>query len=71
MDHLSQLPTEDQERLALQIEEVLDEALWDAQFADPRSEAFFDAMVAEAERGPLLPLPIPADMGDEEPETGN
>ena len=69
VDHLSQLPVEDQERLAQQIEEVLDEAHWDAQFADPRSEAFFDEMVAEAEHGPLLPLPTPADMGDEEPES--
>ena len=68
VEHLSQLTPEQQEQLAEQIEDILDEALWNAQFADPRSEAFFDELVAEAQRRPLRPLPTPADMGDPEPE---
>ncbi len=66
VDLLAQLPSEQQERLAEELEDIIDEALWDAQFADPRSEAFFDTLVAQAKRGPLLPFPKPADMGDEE-----
>ncbi len=68
VEHLSQLAPEQQERLAEQIEDILDEALWDAQFADPRAEDFFDKLVADAQGGPLRPLPTPADMGDAEPD---
>jgi hypothetical protein len=71
VEHLSHLTPEQQEQLAEQIEEVLDEALWNAQFADPRSEAFFDELVADAQRGPLRPLPTPADFGDSESEAEN
>ena len=70
VDHLSQLAPEQQEKLAEQIEDILDEALWDAQFADPRAEDFFDKLVEDAQRGPLRPLPTPADLGDAEPEDG-
>ena len=68
VDSLAQLPTEQQERLAEELEDIIDEALWDAQFADPRSEAFFDTLVAQAQKGPLLPFPTPADMGDDDIE---
>ena len=66
VNNMAQLPPEQQEKLAEQIADILDEALWDAQFADPRSEAFFDELVAEAEQRPLRPFPTPADMGDDE-----
>lgn len=66
VDTMAQLAPEQQERLADALEDVLDEALWDAQFADPRSEAFFDELAAEARRGPLHPFPTPADMGDDD-----
>ena len=66
VDDMAQLPPEQQEQLAEQIADILDEALWKAQFADPRSEAFFDELVAEAKQGPLRPFPTPADMGDDE-----
>jgi hypothetical protein len=66
VDHLAQFSSEQQERLAEEIEDIIDEALWDAQFADPRSQAFFDTLAPEAKQGPLRPLPTPADMGDEE-----
>jgi hypothetical protein len=68
IEHLSQLTPEQQEQLAEQIEDILDEALWNTQFSDPRSEAFFDDLVADAQRGPLRPLPTPADLGDAESE---
>ncbi|HET9981006.1 MAG TPA: hypothetical protein VFQ32_11210 [Ktedonobacterales bacterium] len=68
VEHLAQLTPEQQEQLAEHIEDILDEAQWDAQFADPRSEAFFDELVEDAQRGPLHPLPTPADLGDPEPE---
>ncbi|MGH2484449.1 MAG: hypothetical protein ACRDHE_00405 [Ktedonobacterales bacterium] len=68
VDTWSQLSPQQQEQLANDIEDALDEALWTAQFADPRSDVFFDELVAEATAGPLRPLPTPADMGDEGPE---
>ncbi len=67
VDHLSQLTPGQQEDLAEYIEDILDEARWDAQFADQRSEAFFDKLASDAKRGPLRPLPTPVDLGDPEP----
>ncbi len=67
VEHLSQLTPEQQEKLAEQLEDIFDEAQWDTQFSDPRAEAFFDELVADAQRGPLRPLPTPVDMGDAEP----
>jgi hypothetical protein len=68
VEHLAQPTPEQQEQLAKQIEDILDEALWDAKFADPRAEAFFYALVVDAKRGPLRPLPTPADLDNPEPE---
>ena len=68
VDTFAQLPTEQQERLSEELEDIIDEALWDAQFADSRSEALFDTLVAQAQRGPLLPFPKPADMRDRDTE---
>lgn len=48
MNRVAQLPSEQQERLAEELGDIIDEALWDAQFADPRSQAFFDTLAAEA-----------------------
>jgi hypothetical protein len=48
MDRIQALPPEQQEALAEQIEDLLDVALWDAQFADLDSEPFFDELVADA-----------------------
>jgi hypothetical protein len=66
VDNWSQLSPQQQEQLANEIEDAIDEALWTAQFAYPRSEVFFDELVADAKKGPLRPLPTPADMGDED-----
>ena len=66
VEHMAQLPQPQQEYLAEQIEDIIDEALWDAQFADPDSEKFFDELVAQAQQSPHLPFPTPQDMGDDD-----
>lgn len=64
IDDMAQLKPEQQDKLAEQIADIVNEALWDAHFTDPCSEAFFDELVAEAKQGPLRPFPTPSDMGD-------
>ena len=52
MESAAQLPIERQNELAARIESLLDEldeAAWDAAFADPRSADFFAELAAEAE----------------------
>jgi hypothetical protein len=56
VEHLS---PEAQDRLAEEIADLLDEARWDAQFADPASRAFFDEMARQAEQGPYRLWPVP------------
>jgi hypothetical protein len=71
LDSAADIPPEAQDQLAARIEawlDALDDALWDQQFADPRSQAVFAGLAAQAQRGPFLPFPTPADMGDPEPE---
>ena len=68
----SDIPPVAQDQLAVQIEawlDALDDALWDQQYADPRSQAVFAELAAQAQEGPFLPFPTPADMGDPEPDT--
>ncbi|HST88835.1 MAG TPA: hypothetical protein VLJ14_10685 [Ktedonobacterales bacterium] len=51
MESAAQLPIERQNELAARIEALLDdldEAAWDAAFADPRSADFFAELAAEA-----------------------
>lgn len=71
VDSMARLSPQQQEELAERIKEALadivDEAEWDVLIADPRSAAFLDELVAEAEQGPLLPFPAPRDMGDDDP----
>lgn len=71
VDSAADIPTDAQDKLAAQIEiwlDALDDALWDQQFADPRSQAVFAELAAQAEQGPFLPFPTPSDMGDQEAE---
>jgi hypothetical protein len=71
VDSAADIPPEAQDRLASQIEawlDALDDALWDQQFADPRSQAVFAELAVQAQEGPFLPFPTPSDMGDPEPE---
>jgi hypothetical protein len=62
IDSAARLPRERQDELAERIEALLDEldeADWDAAFADPRSSAFFAELAAEASEGPNRPFPTP------------
>jgi hypothetical protein len=70
MDTAVQLSPGAQDRLAEEIEAALDNAIWDAQLADPRSDDVLAALVANAKQQSALPLPTPRDMGDEE-DAGN
>jgi hypothetical protein len=69
LESAEQLPPETQDKLAEEIESAIDDAIWKVLLADPRSGPVLDQMIEEAKRGPLLPLPTPADMGDEEDES--
>ena len=66
VERIEQLPPAEQNRIAEEIEETLDNAEWHALLADPRSEAVLDELIAEAERSPKRAWPTPADMGDPE-----
>ena len=65
LESAEQLPPEAQDKLAEEIECAIDDAIWKALLADPRSGPMLDQMIEEAKQGPLLPFPTPADMGDE------
>lgn len=69
LESAEQVPPEAQDKLAEEIESAIDNAIWDAQLNDPQYDHVLDQMIEEAKRGPLLPLPAPADMGDEEDES--
>ena len=67
VDGAADISPEAQDKLAAQIEawlDALDDALWDQQFADPRSQAVFAELASKAQEGPFLPFPTPADLGD-------
>lgn len=66
LESAEQLPSEAQDKLVEEIESAIDNAIWDAQLNDPQYDHVLDQLIEEAKRGPLLPLPTPADMGDEE-----
>lgn len=46
VDDMAKLAPEQQDKLAELIADIVDEMLWDTLLADPRSEAFFDELVA-------------------------
>ena len=66
LDSAAQLPPEVQDKVAAQIESAVRNALWDAQLSDPHYDDVISELIEEAKRGPQLPFPTPADMGDEE-----
>lgn len=66
VERVEQLPPEEQNYIAEEIEETLDNAEWHALLADPRSETVLDTLIAEAKQSPKRPWPMPADMGDPE-----
>ena len=66
VDRAERLPPDAQNRLADEIEDLLDNAEWHALLADPRSGPVLDELIAEAKQSPRRPWPTPADMGDED-----
>ena len=63
MERIEQLPPEMQNKLAEEIEDILDDAKWHALLADPRSGPVLDDLIAQAKRSPKRPWPTPDDMG--------
>ncbi|HEX5158992.1 MAG TPA: hypothetical protein VFW17_17415 [Ktedonobacterales bacterium] len=66
MERIEQLPPDMQNKLAEEIEDILDDAEWHALLADPRSGSVLDDLIAQAKRSPKRPWPTPHDMGDDE-----
>lgn len=64
-DCAEQLPPELQEKLAAQIESIIDNAIWDAQLRDPANLEILRELAEEALQGPKLPMPTPFDTGDQ------
>ncbi len=60
MESAARLPPEAQDALAHQIEQAIDNALWDAELDDPQYDDVIDALIAEAESEEPLPFPKPA-----------
>ncbi len=65
MDRIEQLPPDLQEKLAEEIEDILDDAEWHALLADPRSSPVLDGLIAQAKRSPKRPWPTSDDTRDE------
>jgi len=57
VEHLADLPGDEQEQLAAQIEAWLSDRQWDALLEDPRGDAFVAQLIEEAKAGPLYPWP--------------
>ena len=63
MERIEQLPPEIQNKLAEEIEDILDDAEWHALLADPRSGPVLDDLIAQAKRSPKRPWLTPGDLG--------
>ncbi|HLJ82115.1 MAG TPA: hypothetical protein VKT52_11545 [Ktedonobacterales bacterium] len=61
----SQLSPEAQDKLAEEIANALENALWDAQLRDPQHLEVLRELAEEARQGPKLPMPMPHDTGDD------
>ena len=66
LERIEQLPPEMQNRLADEIDDMLDDAEWQALLADPRSGPVLDEMIAQAKRSPKRTWPTSIDSGDKE-----
>jgi hypothetical protein len=66
VERAESFPPDIQDRLAEDIEDLLDNAHWRALLADPRSGAVLDALIAQAKQSSRRPWPTPADTGDPE-----
>jgi hypothetical protein len=66
LERIEQLPPEMQNKLADEIEDILDDAEWHTLLADPRSGPVLDDLIAQAKRSPKRPWPTSVDAGDKE-----
>lgn len=62
MANAERLPLEVQDRLAEALADAVDDALWQAQFDDPRSGPALDRLIEKAKSGPWLPWPTEEDV---------
>lgn len=59
MERAAQLPPEEQDKLAVQLESAVANALWDAQLNDPRYDHIIEELIADAKAQEPLPFPKP------------
>lgn len=55
----AQLPPDAQEKVATQLENAIANALWDADLADPRNDAWLEEWIAEARQDETVEFPEP------------
>ena len=68
LDRAGTLPAEEQERVAIAIRSLIENALWDAQLHDPANQEAHAALIAEAlAEGDLQPFPTADELGVDEP----
>ena len=61
IERIGQLPPDAQQKLAEEIEDILDDDEWRALLADPRSGSVLDDLIAQAKRSPRRPWPALVD----------
>lgn len=66
VERIGQLSPDAQQKLAEEIEDILDDEEWRTLLADPRSGPVLDELIAQAKRSPKRSWPTPQDMGDDE-----
>jgi hypothetical protein len=64
IERAAQLPPEEQDKLAAQLESAVRNALWDAQLNDPSNDHIIEALIAEARAQEPLPFPKPKNWTD-------
>ena len=62
MASVEQLPLDAQDRIAEMVAEAIDDAIWQAQFDDPRSGPALDRLIEKAKKGPWREWPTEEDM---------
>jgi hypothetical protein len=63
VDNATQLPPEQQDQIAEQIEAAIENAVWDAQLRDPRYQPIIVEMAARVLQEEPRPMPTLRDFG--------
>jgi hypothetical protein len=66
INNATQLPPEQQDQIAAQIEEAIENAIWDAQLRDPQYQPIIAEMAKRALQEAPRPVPTPHDFGLED-----